>query len=63
MNLTVVGMAVGAFLAFMSFQFGFWGLLGALLFIAVGALFGRAAEGKLDLHSLRDALAGRRSSS
>ena len=63
LNLTVVGMAVGAFLAFMSFQFGFWGLLGALLFMAVGALFGRAAEGKLDLRSLRDAITGRRSSS
>lgn len=62
-NLTVVGMAVGAFLAFMSFQFGFWGLLGASIFMGVGALLGRAAEGKIDLGSLRDAIAGRRSSS
>lgn len=62
-NLTIVGMAAGAFLAFMSFQFGFWGFLGALLFMGAGALFGRAAEGKLDLRGLRDVLAGRRSSS
>lgn len=62
-NLTVVGIAAGAFLAFMSFQFGFWGFLGALLFMGTGALLGRAAEGKLDLRSLRDAIIGRRSSS
>ncbi len=63
MNLTVVGIAVGAFVAFMSFQFGAWGFLGALLFMGVGALFGRAAEGKLDLRSVIDAITGRRSSS
>lgn len=63
MNLTIVGIAVGAFVAFMSFQFGVWGFLGALLFMAVGALLGRSAEGKLDLRSVLDALTGRRSSS
>ncbi|MBT1003393.1 DUF2273 domain-containing protein [Paenarthrobacter sp. DKR-5] len=63
MNLTVVGVAVGAFLAFMAFSFGFWGFLIALIFMAVGALFGRAAEGKLDLRSVIDAITGRRSSS
>ncbi|MGO4121048.1 hypothetical protein [Arthrobacter sp. YAF16] len=63
MNLTVVGIAAGAFLAFMSFTFGAWGFLGSLLFMAVGALLGRAAEGKLDLRSVVDALTGRRSSS
>ena len=62
-NLTVVGIAVGAFVAFMSFQFGVWGFLGALLFMGIGALLGRAAEGKLDLRSVLDALTGRRSSS
>jgi hypothetical protein len=56
-------MAAGAFVAFMSFQFGAWGFLGALLFMGVGALLGRAAEGKLDLRSVFDALTGRRSSS
>lgn len=63
MNLTVVGIAVGAFVAFMSFQFGAWGFIGALLFMGIGAVLGRAAEGKLDLRSVFDALTGRRSSS
>ncbi len=63
MNLTVVGIAVGAFVAFMSFQFGARGFLGALLFMGIGAVLGRAAEGKLDLRSVFDALTGRRSSS
>jgi hypothetical protein len=61
--MTVVGIAAGAFVAFMSFQFGVWGFLGALLFMAFGALFGRAAEGKIDLRSVLDAITGRRSSS
>ena len=63
MNLTVVGIAVGAFLAFMSFQFGAWGFFGSLLFMGIGALLGRAAEGKLDLRRVLDAVTGRRSSS
>jgi hypothetical protein len=62
-SLTVVGMGVGAFVAFMSFQFGAWGFLGSLLFVGIGALLGRAAEGKLDLRGMLDALNGRRSSS
>jgi uncharacterized membrane protein len=60
---TVVGIAVGAFVAFMSLQFGLWGFLISLLFMGVGALLGRAAEGKLDLRSVFDAISGRRSSS
>ncbi|MBT2531119.1 hypothetical protein J7E83_03065 [Arthrobacter sp. ISL-48] len=63
MNLTVVGIAVGAFVAFMSFQFGLWAFLGSLLFMAIGAMLGRAAEGKLDLRGVLDAIIGRRSSS
>jgi uncharacterized membrane protein len=63
MSFTVVGVAIGAFLAFMAFAFGFWGFLIAAIFMAVGALFGRAAEGKLDLRSVIDAITGRRSSS
>ncbi|MEN8583453.1 hypothetical protein B1A87_016045 [Arthrobacter sp. KBS0703] len=63
MSLTVVGIAIGAFVAFMSFQFGLWGFLISLLFMGIGALLGRAAEGKLDLRSVMDALSGRRSSS
>ena len=63
MNLTVAGAALGAFVAFMSLQFGLWGFLVALLFMAIGALLGRAAEGKLDLRGVLDAIIGRRSSS
>jgi hypothetical protein len=62
-NLTLAGAAMGAFVAFMSLQFGLWGFLVALLFMAIGALLGRAAEGKLDLRGVLDAIIGRRSSS
>jgi uncharacterized membrane protein len=54
---------MGAFVAFMSLQFGLWGFLVSLLFMAIGALLGRAAEGKLDLRGVFDAITGRRSSS
>ncbi|MDQ0770795.1 putative membrane protein [Pseudarthrobacter defluvii] len=63
MSLTVAGVAIGAFVAFMSLQFGLWGFLVSLLFMAIGALLGRAAEGKLDLRGVLDAITGRRSSS
>jgi uncharacterized membrane protein len=62
-SLTVVGIGIGAFVAFMSLQFGLWGFLISLIFMGIGALLGRAAEGKLDLRSVIDALSGRRSSS
>ncbi|MGW9413629.1 hypothetical protein [Arthrobacter cupressi] len=63
MNMTVLGIGIGAFVAFMSFQFGLWGFLVSLLFMGIGALLGRAADGKLDLRSVWDAVTGRRSSS
>lgn len=63
MSPTVVGIVMGAFVAFMSLRFGLWGFLISLLFMGIGALLGRAAEGKLDLRSVIDALSGRRSSS
>lgn len=63
MNYTLTGIGAGAFLAFMAFAFGFWAFLVAILFMAVGAVLGRAAEGKLDLRGVLDALTGRRSSS
>jgi hypothetical protein len=47
----------------MAFAFGFWGFLITALFMAIGAFLGRAAEGKLDLRTVLDAIAGRRSSS
>ena len=63
MSYTVVGMAVGAVLAWAALVFHFWGFLLMAVFLVVGALLGRAAEGKLDWRSIRDALTGRRSSS
>lgn len=63
MSPTIAGIAAGAFLAFMSFAFGAWGFLGSLLLMAIGGLLGRAAEGKLDLRGVLDAITGRRSSS
>lgn len=63
MNLTIAGAAIGAFIAFMSLEFGLWGFLVSILFMAIGALLGRAAEGKLDLRGVVDAIIGRRSSS
>lgn len=63
MNLTIAGAAIGAFVAFMSLEFGLWGFLVSILFIAIGAFLGRAAERKLDLRGVVDAIIGRRSSS
>jgi uncharacterized membrane protein len=63
MNLTVIGIGIGAILAFTALLFQFWGFLLMVVFMAIGALLGRAAEGKLDLRGVRDALTGRRSSS
>lgn len=63
MNLTVVGILVGTVLAFAALIFHFWGFLLVALFMIIGAFVGRVAEGKLDLRSVRDVLAGRRSSS
>ena len=56
MNLSVVCAAFGAFLAFMSFAFGFWGFVVSAIFIAVGAFIGRASSGKLDWRGVLDAL-------
>ncbi len=63
MSLSVVCAAFGAFLAYMSFAFGFWGFLVSAIFIAVGAFIGRASSRKLDWRGVLDALTGRRSSS
>ena len=45
MSLTVVGIAMGAFVAFMSFQFGGRGFLGALLFMGIGARWAAPRKG------------------
>ncbi|MGP4033314.1 DUF2273 domain-containing protein [Pseudarthrobacter sp. 1C304] len=63
MSPAVTGMAAGAVLALAALAFGFWGLLLTGLFMGVGAVLGRAAEGRLDLAGVLDALRGKRSSS
>ncbi|MFK0007672.1 hypothetical protein ACIQTZ_11510 [Paenarthrobacter sp. NPDC090520] len=59
MSPTVTGLAAGAVLAVVALSFG----LVTALFMAVGAAVGRAAEGRLDLAGVLDALRGKRSSS
>ncbi|WP_285248412.1 DUF2273 domain-containing protein [Pseudarthrobacter sp. efr-133-R2A-89] len=63
MTPVVAGTAAGAVLALAALAFGFWGFLLTAIFMAIGALLGRAAEGQLDLGAVLDALRGRRSSS
>lgn len=62
MSPTVSGMAVGATLAITALVFGFWGFIFVALFVAVGAVLGRAAEGRLDLGGVMNALRGKTSS-
>ncbi|MHA7222969.1 DUF2273 domain-containing protein [Arthrobacter sp. RHLT1-20] len=59
----VSGIAIGATLAITALAFGFWGFLLVALFMAIGAVVGRSAEGRLDLGGVVDALRGKRSSS
>ena len=62
MSLTVVGIAMGAFVAFMSFQFGVWGFLVSLLFMGIGAMAGyyaaRAAVTALSPYGIAAMLLG-----
>ncbi|MFS0717845.1 DUF2273 domain-containing protein [Arthrobacter sp. 1P04PC] len=63
MSPTVAGVAAGAVLAVVALAFGFWGLVLTALFMGIGAILGRSAEGRLDLAGVLDALRGKRSSS
>ncbi|HEY1156668.1 MAG TPA: DUF2273 domain-containing protein [Arthrobacter sp.] len=63
MSPMAVGTAAGAVLALAALASGFWGFLLMALFMGIGAVLGRAAEGRLDLGAVLDALRGRRSSS
>lgn len=63
MSATVSGMAIGATLAISGLVFGFWGFLFVAVFVAVGAVLGRAAEGRLDVGGVINALRGKSSSS
>ena len=62
MSPTVSGLAIGAVLAIVGLAVGFWGMLLTALFMGIGAVLGRSAEGKLDLRGVLDALRGKRSS-
>lgn len=62
MNPTVTGIASGALLAIVALAFGFWGFLLTAIFMGIGAVLGRTAEGRLDLGGVIDALRGKRSS-
>lgn len=63
MTATTTGIVVGAVLGVTAVAFGFWAFILVAVFIAVGALVGRIASGKLDVSSLVDVIRGRRSSS
>jgi len=60
---TLAGLAIGAVLAVVALAFGLWGFLLTALFMGVGTVLGRAAEGRLDLGGVLDALRGKRTSS
>lgn len=62
MSGSVTGVAAGAVLAFAVLVFGFWGFILVALFMAVGLLIGRIADGKLDMRGLANALSGKRTS-
>ena len=63
MSPSLAGLAIGAVLAVVALAFGLWGFLLTALFMGVGTVLGRAAEGRLDLGGVLDALRGKRTSS
>ncbi|PPH07175.1 DUF2273 domain-containing protein [Rathayibacter sp. AY1H3] len=59
---TVLGVVVGAILAFAALMFGFWGFVLTALFMALGVVIARIANGTLDVRSLVDVFRGRTTS-
>jgi uncharacterized membrane protein len=59
---TVLGVAVGAILAFAALLFGFWGFVLTAVFMALGVVIARIADGSLDVRSLVDVFRGRTTS-
>lgn len=53
---------VGAILAFAALMFGFWGFVLTALFMALGVVIARIADGTLDVRSLVDVFRGRTTS-
>ena len=59
---TVLGVVVGAILAFAALLFGFWGFVLTAVFMALGVLIARMLDGTLDVRSLVDVFRGRTTS-
>ena len=57
-----LGLVVGAILAFAALLFGFWGFVLTALFMALGVVIARIADGTLDVRSLVDVFRGRTTS-
>ncbi|WIE71512.1 DUF2273 domain-containing protein [Curtobacterium sp. MCJR17_020] len=62
MSNILIGALIGAVLAVVALQFGFWGFVLVIVFGAIGALVAALATGKIDRGALTDVLTGRRSS-
>ncbi|KQS06198.1 DUF2273 domain-containing protein [Curtobacterium sp. MCLR17_007] len=62
MSTTFIGALIGAILAVVALQFGFWGFVLVIVFGAIGALVAALVSGKIDRGALTDVLTGRRSS-
>jgi uncharacterized membrane protein len=62
MSTTVLGALIGAVLAVVALQFGFWGFVLVVVFAAIGAFVAAIATGRIDRGALTDVLTGRRSS-
>lgn len=62
MSSTVIGTLIGGTLALTWIVLGFWAVLAVAVAMAIGAVAGRAMEGRLDVRAIADAVRGRRSS-
>ncbi|MBF4582462.1 DUF2273 domain-containing protein [Curtobacterium sp. VKM Ac-2865] len=62
MSTTLAGALIGAVLAVVALQFGFWGFVLVVVFAAIGALVAALVSGRIDRGALTDVLTGRRSS-
>jgi uncharacterized membrane protein len=62
MSTTLAGALIGAILAVVALQFGFWGFVLVIVFGAVGGLVAALVSGRIDRGALTDVLTGRRSS-
>ncbi|MDR7384969.1 DUF2273 domain-containing protein [Promicromonospora iranensis] len=63
MSATVTGAAAGAVLALTWIVLGFGAFVLVAVAMLIGATVGRAADGRMDVRALADAVRGRRSSS